>query len=52
MMQQSLLTFFQAMKNCCYDEDSVLLDCGISIDKQLTRVEGRVLESPKVLLSG
>lgn len=52
MMQHPSLTFFQAVKSYSYNEDPVLVDCGISIEKQLTRVEGRVLETPKVLLSG
>lgn len=33
---------------CCHDDDPVLAACGISIEKQLTQVEGRVLEPPKV----
>ncbi|XP_027344511.1 protein argonaute 16 isoform X2 [Abrus precatorius] len=34
--------------HCCYDDDPVLAACGISIEKQLTPVEGRVLETPKL----
>lgn len=39
---------WQALKNYRYDEDPVLAQCGVKIDRQLTQVEGRVLESPKV----
>lgn len=38
------------MQTYCYDEDPVLGACGISIEKQLTRIDGRVLEAPKVNL--
>ena len=38
----------QAMTNYKYDDDPVLAECGISIEKQLTQVEGRILETPKV----
>ncbi|KAH1217448.1 Protein argonaute 16 [Glycine max] len=31
----------------CYDDDPVLAACGISIEKQLNLIEGRVLETPK-----
>ncbi|CAN6554083.1 unnamed protein product [Malus baccata var. baccata] len=31
-----------------YDNDLVLATCGISINKDLTRVKGRVLETPKI----
>ncbi|XP_020203105.1 protein argonaute 16 isoform X2 [Cajanus cajan] len=37
-----------AVGNYCYDDDPVLAACGISIEKQLTLVEGRVLETPKL----
>ncbi|KAJ1401480.1 Ribonuclease H superfamily [Sesbania bispinosa] len=40
----------KAVGNYCYDDDPVLGACGISVDKQLTPVEGRVLETPKTLL--
>lgn len=36
------------MFNYCYDKDPLLAACGISIEKQLTKFEGRVLEAPKV----
>lgn len=38
------------MRNYRYDEDPLLAACGISIDKQLSQVDGRVLEAPKVKL--
>ncbi|OWM75410.1 hypothetical protein CDL15_Pgr021574 [Punica granatum] len=38
----------EAVKNCRYNEDPVLVDCGISIAKHMTKVEGRVLETPKL----
>ena len=31
-----------------YDGDPLLAACGFSIEKQLTQVEGRVLDTPKV----
>ncbi|KAM1662963.1 hypothetical protein ACFX13_043245 [Malus domestica] len=37
----------QAMKKYQYDNDPVLATCGISINKDLTQVKGRVLETPK-----
>ncbi|KAM2609908.1 hypothetical protein TB1_038065 [Malus domestica] len=33
-----------------YDNDPVLATCGISINKDLTQVKGRVLETPKVCM--
>lgn len=41
---------WQALKNYRYDEDPVLAQCGVKIDRQLTQLDGRVLESPKVNL--
>lgn len=41
---------FQAVKNYNYDEDPLLVSCGISIEKQLTPLDGRVLDVPKVVL--
>lgn len=38
------------MKNYHYDDDPLLASCGISIEKQLAQVEGRVLEAPKVVI--
>ncbi|CAJ1978435.1 unnamed protein product [Sphenostylis stenocarpa] len=39
-----------AVGNYCFDDDPVLAACGISVEKQLTLVKGRVLETPKTLL--
>lgn len=36
------------MKKYQYDDDPMLATCGISIEKQLIQVNGRVLETPKV----
>ena len=38
----------QALRNYRYDEDPVLAECGIFIEKQLVQVDGRILETPKV----
>lgn len=46
----SFYFYFQAVTNYKYDEDPLLVSCGISIEKQLTRVDGRVLDPPKVVL--
>ncbi|CAH1444767.1 unnamed protein product [Lactuca virosa] len=37
-----------AMKKYNYDDDPLLSSCGITIEKQLAQVEGRVLEAPKL----
>ncbi|CAL5328301.1 unnamed protein product [Camellia sinensis] len=37
-----------ALKTYCYDDDPLFVACGISIEKQLTQVDGCVLEVPKV----
>lgn len=42
-------SIWQAVKNYRYDDDPVLAACGISIEKQLTQVDGCVLEEPKVV---
>lgn len=46
----NFLATSQAMKNYCYDDDPLLSACGISVEKQLTQVDGRVLEAPKVMV--
>ncbi|KAH6789003.1 Argonaute family protein [Perilla frutescens var. frutescens] len=38
----------EAVSNYKYDEDPLLVSCGISIEKQLTRIDGRVLDAPKL----
>ncbi|CAN1783908.1 Protein argonaute 16 [Linum perenne] len=40
----------EAMSKYRYDEDPLLAECGISIAKVLTPINGRVLETPKLLL--
>lgn len=45
---ERIRTLVDAMKNYRYDDDPVLTECRISIDKQLTQVDGRVLETPKL----
>ncbi|KAI7982398.1 Protein argonaute 16 [Camellia lanceoleosa] len=37
-----------ALKTYCYDDDPLFVACGISIEKQLTQVDGHVLEAPKL----
>ncbi|KAF9595656.1 hypothetical protein IFM89_001557 [Coptis chinensis] len=38
----------RAIKNYRYDDDAMVKACGISVEKQLTAVEGRVLNAPKL----
>lgn len=38
----------QAVESNRYDDDPILSSCGIKIEKQLTRVDGRVLTAPTV----
>jgi hypothetical protein len=40
----------QAVKSNMYDDDPILSSCGIEIEKQLTRVDARVLSAPAVSL--
>ncbi|KAK6157314.1 hypothetical protein DH2020_011562 [Rehmannia glutinosa] len=40
-----------AVRNYHYDKDPLLVACGISIEKQLTQIDGRVLVAPKKLLN-
>ncbi|VFQ91173.1 unnamed protein product [Cuscuta campestris] len=37
-----------AVRNYCYDDDPFLAACGISTEKQLLQVDGRVLDTPKL----
>ncbi|KAJ6319503.1 hypothetical protein OIU78_015011 [Salix suchowensis] len=46
--QERIKTVTEAVRRYCYDEDPVLSSCGISIEKQLTHVDGRILEPPKL----
>ena len=40
----------QAVKSNMYDDDPILSSCGIEIEKQITRVDARVLSAPTVSL--
>ncbi|KAH7864442.1 hypothetical protein Vadar_029624 [Vaccinium darrowii] len=44
--QECIRVLTNAMRNCRFDSDPLLAACGISIEKQLTQVEGRILEAP------
>ncbi|KGN47971.1 protein argonaute 16 isoform X1 [Cucumis sativus] len=46
--QEKIKIVTDALKNYRYDEDPVLAQCGVKIDRQLTQLDGRVLESPKL----
>lgn len=46
--QDRMRTLTDALRSYSYDEDPVLAACGISIGKQLTQVDGRILEIPKL----
>ncbi|PIN22149.1 Translation initiation factor 2C (eIF-2C) [Handroanthus impetiginosus] len=46
--QERIRVATDAVKNYRYDEDPLLVACGISIEKQLTQVDGRILETPKL----
>ncbi|KAG6748707.1 hypothetical protein POTOM_048640 [Populus tomentosa] len=46
--QERIKTVTEAVRSYCYDEDPVLSSCGISIEKQMTQVDGRILETPKL----
>ncbi|KAH9745002.1 protein argonaute 16 [Citrus sinensis] len=46
--QDRMQTLTDALRSYSYDEDPVLAACGISIGKQLTQVDGRILEIPKL----
>ncbi|KAF8008170.1 hypothetical protein BT93_K1988 [Corymbia citriodora subsp. variegata] len=45
---ERIKTLVDALRNYRYEEDPVLAECGISLEKQLTQIKGRVLESPKL----
>nr|XP_004296440.2 PREDICTED: protein argonaute 16-like [Fragaria vesca subsp. vesca] len=46
--QDRIRTVTDAVCKYQYDSDPVLTTCGISIEKQLTQFEGRVLDTPKL----
>lgn len=37
-----------AIRNLRYDDDSLLATCGITIERELSQVDGRVLEAPRL----
>lgn len=43
---ERIKTLNDAMHTYCYDKDPFLAGCGISIEKEMTQVEGRVLKPP------
>ncbi|KAI7752602.1 hypothetical protein M8C21_021821, partial [Ambrosia artemisiifolia] len=47
--KEKMQAITNAMKDYHYDDDPLLASCGISIEKQLAQVEGRVLEAPKLI---
>ncbi|XP_019438722.1 PREDICTED: protein argonaute 16 isoform X1 [Lupinus angustifolius] len=46
--QERVKIVTNAVGDYCYDDDPVLAACGISIERKMTEVEGRVLETPKL----
>ncbi|CAL5394005.1 unnamed protein product [Camellia sinensis] len=46
--QERIRVVTDALKTYRYDDDPLFVACGISIEKQLTQVDGRVLEAPKL----
>ncbi|KAH7852269.1 hypothetical protein Vadar_022628 [Vaccinium darrowii] len=44
--QERMRAVTDAVTNYRYDDDPLLAACGISIEKQLTKVDGRVLQAP------
>lgn len=40
----------QALRNSNYDAEPMLKSCGVSISKDLTQIEGRVLSAPRVFM--
>ncbi|XP_038705645.1 protein argonaute 16-like [Tripterygium wilfordii] len=46
--QERIRTLTDAVRNNQYDNEPVFAACGISIDRKLTQVDGRVLETPKL----
>ncbi|KAK3005861.1 hypothetical protein RJ639_015846 [Escallonia herrerae] len=46
--QERIRVVTDSMRSYRYDEEPLLAACGISIGKQLTQVDGRVLEAPKL----
>ncbi|PON87801.1 Exonuclease/helicase-like [Trema orientale] len=46
--QEKMKIVVDAVRNYRYDSDPLLVDCGISIEKQFTQLDGRILEAPKL----
>ncbi|KAM6567334.1 hypothetical protein CsatA_026462 [Cannabis sativa] len=46
--QEKMKIVVDAVRNYRYDSDPLLADCGISIEKQFTQVDGRILDPPKL----
>ncbi|XP_059664101.1 protein argonaute 16-like [Cornus florida] len=46
--QERMRVVTDAVRTHRYEDDPILAACGISIEKQLTQVDGRVLEAPKL----
>ncbi|TXG72818.1 hypothetical protein EZV62_001397 [Acer yangbiense] len=46
--QERMRTVSDAVRNYSYDENLVLSACGITVEKQVTQVDVRILEVPKV----
>ncbi|KAG8049565.1 hypothetical protein GUJ93_ZPchr0009g1049 [Zizania palustris] len=48
--QERMRVVTDAVKNNRYDNDPILSSCGIKIEKQLARVNGRVLSAPTLIV--
>ncbi|KAF0911750.1 hypothetical protein E2562_011746 [Oryza meyeriana var. granulata] len=48
--QERMRVVTDAVKNNRYDDDPILSSCGMKIEKQLTRVDGRVLSAPTLVV--
>ncbi|TVU10901.1 hypothetical protein EJB05_44456, partial [Eragrostis curvula] len=48
--QERMRVVTDAVKSNRYDDDPILSSCGIEIEKQLTRVDGRVLSAPTLVV--
>ena len=46
----SYVFFLQALRSNNYDAETMLRSCGISISRDLTQIEGRVLAAPRVFM--
>ncbi|KAL6600540.1 hypothetical protein ACP70R_045340 [Stipagrostis hirtigluma subsp. patula] len=48
--QERMRVITDAVRGNRYDDDPILSSCGIEIEKQLTRVDGRVLSAPTLVV--